>query len=125
MPYVPPAGAAVIFNFSGVYVPPAGAAVVLDFVFGTGGGGTGDDALPAATRRLPQQLLQEEEWFPQLRRRYAPADGYGGELQPPRKRMPPGWLAFEEEPQLPWRRRRTFADAASLYRRKRAAQIIG
>lgn len=127
MPYVPPLGSAVEFNFTGVYVPPAGAGVVLDFVFGTGGGGTGTDAIPAATRGLPFSLRYQadDEWAGMARRRYSPADGYGGELQPPRMKPAPLWVKFEEEPQLPWRRRRMFADSSSFYRRKRAAQIIG
>jgi hypothetical protein len=122
--YVPPAGNAVQFNFTGIYVPPAGNAVALDFVFGSPGSGAGTDQLPVA-RRLMAHLFYEEEWASPVRRRFAPADGYGGELQPPHQRHAPLWQRFEEQPQLPWKRRRTFADASALYRRKRAAQIIG
>ena len=126
MPYIPPPGAAVPFDFSGLYVPPPGAAVPFDFVFGTGGGGTGTTASPAA-QRVPFELRYPEDdaWTGMARRRFAPADGYGGELQPPRMKPAPLWVKFEEEPQLPWRRRRMFADSSSFYRRKRAAQIIG
>jgi hypothetical protein len=124
--YTPPPGNAVVFNFTGVYLPPVGNAVVLDFVLGSPGGGTGTDQLPAGKPQQPFVLrFPEDDWQPQLLRRFAPADGYGGELQPPHKRMPPTWLQYEDVAQLPWKRRRTFADASALYRRKRAAQIIG
>jgi hypothetical protein len=124
--YVPPAGNAVQFNFTGIYAPPAGNAVALDFVFGSPGGGTGTDQLPAGKALQPFVLrFPEDDWQPQLLRRFAPADGYGGEQQPPHQRHAPLWQRFEEQPQLPWKRRRTFADASALYRRKRAAQIIG
>lgn len=124
MPYVPPTGNAVVFDFTGPpYVPPPGNAVLFDFVAGTGGPGTTTDALPFA-RRLPW-LYDEEQWVSPVRRRFAPAEGYGGELQPPHLRHQPLWLRFYEEPEHPRRRRRAFADAAALYRRKRAAQIIG
>lgn len=122
--YAPPAGNAVQFDFHGLYAPPAGNAVALDFVLGSPGSGTGTDQLPAALRQMAR-LFDEEEWTSPVRRRFAPADGYGGELQPPHSRHAPLWLRFDEEPEQPRRRRRNFADASSLYRRKRAAQIIG
>lgn len=122
--YAPPAGNAVVFDFHGVYVPPAGNAVALDFVLGSPGSGTGTDQLPAALRRIIQRF-EEEEWTSPVRRRFAPADGYGGEAQPPHPRATPLWMKFYEEPPQPRRRLRKFADASSLYRRKRAAQIIG
>lgn len=121
--YVPPVGNAVTFDFHGVYATPVGNAVVLDFVLGSPGSGTATDQLPVA-RRIAR-LFEEEEWSPPSRRRFAPSDGYGGELQVPHARAAPLWLRFVDEPEQPRRRRRNFADASALYRRKRAAQIIG
>ena len=122
--YVPPGGNAITFNFVGVYAPPPGNAMVLDFVLGSPGSGTAVDQLPGKRRSLAQSFFDEEDWV-YIRRRFAPADGYGGEVQPPRSRLAPSWVKYEEEPQLPWRRPRRFVDSNALYRRKRAAQIIG
>lgn len=56
MPYTPPAGNAVNFNFSGVYSPPAGGSVTFNF---------GAVPLPPVAQ-LPTgkaQTLREEDWF--------------------------------------------------------------
>lgn len=121
--YIPPTGNAITIDFHGVYGPPVGNAVVLDFVLGSPGSGTATDQLPASRRVL--RFYEDEEWTTPVRRRFAPADGYGGEAQPPHRRHAPLWMRFDEEPEPPRRRRRNFADASALYRRKRAAQIIG
>jgi len=70
MPYTPPTGNAVTFNFTGSYTVPPGNAVVFNF----GGGGP-----PPPTAQLPTGLralqLFEEDWFFLKRNRFAPIPG--------------------------------------------------
>lgn len=67
MPYTPPAGNAVLFNFSGTYTVPAGNAVV--FNFGGGGPPPPQNQLPTGLR---QARIAEDDWMFISRRRFAP-----------------------------------------------------
>jgi len=70
MPYTPPAGNAVIFDFSGSYTVPPGNAVIFNF----GGGGP-----PPPQAQLPTGLrlarIYEDDWFFSRQTRFAPIPG--------------------------------------------------
>jgi hypothetical protein len=124
MPYVPPTGNTVLFNFGGTYAPPTGNVVVIDFsILPDIGGGSGHEQLPGYRARI--NLQEEDAWQPTLRRNFAPAIGLGGtEAQPWRR--PLTWMRYEEPEPLPWRPliRHTPRNALRSARRH-AAQIIG
>lgn len=69
MPYAPPSGNAVNFNFTDIpYIRPPGASIIFNFG-GVPGPPFVDAQLPTGLR---QHFTVEEDWFPEARRRFAP-----------------------------------------------------
>jgi hypothetical protein len=67
VPYTPPAGNAVTFNFSGTYVVPPGNAVIFNF-----GGGSPAPPQAQSPTGIRQARLHEEDWFFSRQSRFAP-----------------------------------------------------
>lgn len=92
MPYTPPAGNAVGFNFTGSYSPPGAAAVHFDF-------GAVPPPPPTAksTHLLIAQATEEEEIYYGVRRRTAPLIVLTAIYPPPSR---PSWT-WDEDPWTP------------------------
>ena len=110
MPYTPPTGNAVNFRFASAYLAPTGGNV--RFAFGSG-------VVPPQTLALPTGLAQarqgDDDWLPQLARRYAPitsAPPASGPLPWMRPAMPAA--IFDDAEWVPPLRRR-FAPIVSAY----------
>lgn len=125
MPYAPPSGISVTFNFLGAYSPPSGVSVVIDFaLLPDPGGGSGHEQLPGVRALLKDYIYREEAWHPSPRRFFAVQDSIAGSINAPFTR-PAMWTKYHEEPWFPPRRKIIGVPRTSLRGRRHAAQIIG
>jgi len=110
VPYTPPAGNAVNFNFSGAYTAPAAGSVVFNF---------GASPTPPSTLALPSGAAQarnwEEGWAPLPPRRIGYVPGAAVVLVPWARPTMPAALFDEPEWNPPLRRRFAPAIVASSY----------
>jgi hypothetical protein len=87
MPYTPPVGSSVGFNFSGAYTPPGGTAADFNFGAGGGGGGGGGSAAGTAPTGLRLLLTEQDEWRWTRRQAFAPVTGTPANIVPYRRRQ--------------------------------------